>query len=89
MTVILTFCSALVTYHLSKGLFIVGTEEGGVYNIPTSVKIIFHGDNLHQEDIILTFKTAMTSILITLEQYIIARDVYEKYVSNFDHKHHD
>ena len=39
LTVILTCRSALVPYYLSKRFIIVKTEEGGVDNIPTTVKI--------------------------------------------------
>ena len=37
-TVILKCCSALAPYHLSKGFVIFEAEEGGIDNIPMSVK---------------------------------------------------
>ena len=46
--VTLTWRSALVPYNPSKGSFIVEIEEGGVDNIPMSVKVQIYADNLHQ-----------------------------------------
>ena len=46
-TVILSCRSALVPYHISKGFFIVETEEGGPNNIPISVKNETNSVNLH------------------------------------------
>ena len=63
---------------------------GGVDNISTTVKIKIHYDHLHQEESILTRKAAVTSTFNTLNKIIIARYVYEKYISNFyDDRHVD
>ena len=57
--VILTYHSALVPHYLSKGFIFAETEEGVVDNIPTTVKIQTHDDNLHQEDILISCKVAI------------------------------
>ena len=83
LTVTLTYCSDQVSYDLSKGFFIVKIEEDGVNNIPMSVKIKTHADNVHQENSILTWKAAISSIINRLKNIIIKRYVYDTYVSNF------
>ena len=42
-----------------------------------------HVDNLYQEDIILTRKAVISSIVNTLNKITIARYVYKNYASNF------
>ena len=55
---------------------------GGVDNIPMTVWIQIHADNLHQEEIILKYKEGIPSILST-HKNIITIDVNEKYLSTF------
>ena len=82
-TVIFTCRSVLVPYYLSRVFVIVETEEGGIYNIHTSVKIQTRSEYLHKFDSLLTLKATITSIVNTLDKIFIARSVYENYVSNF------
>ena len=79
----MTFRSALVPYYLSKGFVVFESEEGDIDNIPMSVKIQIHADNLHQENSLLTCKAEILSIINTLKIIIIARYVYDTYASNF------
>ena len=65
----------------------VETEVGGVDNIHIIVKKI-NATDLNKQDIILTYKAANPSIVNKLNKTIIARDVYEKYVSNYYDDHH-
>ena len=55
-TFIFTYLSALVQYYISKGFKQFETEEGGIDNIPISVKIQINVDNLHPKEIILRRK---------------------------------
>ena len=55
----------------------------GVDNIQMSLKNQINDDDLHQEDSFLTLKSAILSIVNTLNKIIIARDLYEKYEYNF------
>ena len=79
LTVILSCLSDLFTYYLSKGFVIVETEEGGLDNISISLKKKVNAVNLHNEESILPYKSAITSIFNTLK-ITIPRDVYDTYV---------
>ena len=88
LTVILTCRSALVPYYLSKGFVIVETEVVGVDNIPMSVNNQINSSDLNQDESLLTLKSYLLSIFNTLNKIIIARYLYEEYVSKFyDDRH--
>ena len=70
-TIILTCLSDLVTYYLSEEFVMVETYVGWVDNIPTTVRIQTHADNLHKEDSLLTLNTVIPSIVNTLSKIII------------------
>ena len=86
-TVILTCRSSIVTYYIYKVFVIVETEEVGLYNIPISVKNQINADGLHTEDILLTWKASIPSIVSTLNKIIIPTDIYDTYVYNFYYDH--
>ena len=67
-TVILTCRSALFPYDLYKVFVVVEIQEGGLDNIPMSLQMQIHADNLHQKDSILTCKAAIPSIYNTLKK---------------------
>ena len=87
-TVILKCHNYLVSYYSSKGFVIVETEVGGVDNIPINVKKQINPSHLNQDDSLLACKGYIPSIANTLNKIIIARDVYENYLSRYyDDRH--
>ena len=81
-TVTLTCHRDLVPYNISKVFFFVETEEGGVGNIPTGVKVQIHNNNLHQEDILITCKATISSIVNTLKNCHCNRYVSHVFLYN-------
>ena len=82
-TVILSCRNSLVPYYFSKVFVIVETELGGVENIPIIVKNQTNATHLHEEESIITYKASIPATVNTLKKNFIARDIYEKYVSNY------
>ena len=80
---VLTCCNSIVPYYMSKGIVIDETKEGGIDNIPISVKNQINADNLHPEDSLLTWKSEIPSIVNKCKKIIIQTDVYDTDVSNY------
>ena len=75
-TVIITCCSALVTYYLSNVFIIVENVDEVFVNMPDPVFKQINASQLHDYDIILECKAAMFSIFKTLKTFVITTYVY-------------
>ena len=64
-TVILTFCSSLLSHYLSRAFVIVATKEGGLYKATINMQKQINAVTKHNEDRVLTYKTSITSIVNT------------------------
>ena len=63
-------------------------KKGDLDNIPISMKYQPNGNNLHPEDILLTCRAEIPSIVDTLNKIIIPRDVYNMYLYHYYYDPH-
>ena len=84
----MTCFSALVFYNISKGFVISETKEIGLDKIKINFQKKINAVSKHDEDSVLTFKTAITLIVNTLNKISIPRNFYESYAAKFyDYRH--
>ena len=82
-TVIITCCSALVTYYLSKGFIIVEKVYGVFVNIPDPVIKKTNSSPLNDREIILACKSAIISIVKIFDKILITKYLYNKFQSSW------